>query len=392
MKYTLSGDDKVKITTVSSTSYKVDATSAGADVYNATTKKLTTASGTTTAVDANAVLYVKVGSSYYAYNLRSAKDIKATGTAGTNDVTVNFMLKDGLVIAAYMELTAKPGTSTNNTVYGIVTDSVGTFEINNTTYHKYVVAVDDNSDNNVVVNLESADLAAGDLVYFDVDANAQYNGAANSGKDIIKVTGTAAAVKKFDAATKLITYYTSTERADINSAYTGTGDVQANTLDKDYKVIYVDKDGKKGGENIGVNEFDGTKGYANAILLDKDSDGLIDVIFVETSGKVNMASSGFGGTKTVTLVNTNGTIAAVGGTNGAYEVTPSTTTPAVGATFTVTVKCTSVDGANTKGERVTVTYNSVAKTLDFTTAGTQTVTFTAVDGQTNVTAAVAAIA
>ena len=390
VKYTLSGDDKVKITEVSTSTYTVGATPTGADVYNATTKKITTGASATKAVASDAVLYVKVGSSFYAYNLRSAKDIKATGTAGTNDVTVNYMTNsDGLVIAAYMALSAKPGTSTNNTVYGIVKAYNGTREIENDTYYQYVVAVDDNEDNDIVVNLSTSSLSTGDLVSFEMDTKGLYNGAAASGKDIVIVSGTAAAVKKFDAANLLITYYTGTSRANANSEYVGSS-LNATTLDKDYKVIYVDKDGKKGGENIGVNAFDGTTGYANAILLDKDSDGLVDVIFVETSGKVNMGGAGFGATTTVTLTNSNTTIGASAGVNGAYTVGLSTTTPEVGATFTVTVTCTSVDAANTNGERVTVTYDGTSKTLDFTAAGTKTVTFTAT-ATGSVSAAVAKI-
>ena len=64
----------------------------------------------------------------------------------------------------------------------------------------------------------------------------------------------------------------------------------------------------------------------------------------------------------------------------------------MGKTFTVTVKCGSVDGNNTNGEVVTVTYNSEDKAVEFTGADStgKTVTFTAVKGATDVTASVAA--
>ncbi|MEY8403922.1 hypothetical protein AALA54_11370, partial [Oscillospiraceae bacterium 44-34] len=117
----------------------------------------------------------------------------------------------------------------------------------------------------------------------------------------------------------------------------------------------------------------------------------VDVSFTCAAGQTAVTASVAKANK-VTLSNQNATINAATGTNGAYTVELTPVDPVETTEFTVTVKCTSVDGNNTNGETVTVTYNGEEKAVKFTTADAtgQTVKFTAVSGQTNVTASVAA--
>ena len=375
VKYTLSGDDQVKISAVQTKGANTVATAP----WDADSKLLTydnNGTDTTTVAASNAVAYVKVGSDYYAFNLRGLKDINETGVVSTA-----MKNSDGLVAAAYMELATRPSGGTANTIYGIVSSYVGVRSIDNTSYNQYTVAT--SADNSVTVNLPiGSTMSTGSLVYFDESSDAIYNGAAASGKDIVILNlsmANAVAVKSYDASAGLLSYYDGTSRASANQAFTGTGSVLAYTLEKDVKIVYVDADGKKGGEEIGVTQFDGNTGYANAVVLDIDNDNIIDAVYVETSGKVNLlGDAAFAGVSNVSIT----VPSSLSKDTNAYTAAGSTTVE-VGATFTVSVTCATFNQVSS----VAVTYNGTTQTLTFTSAGTQAVSFTAAAGVTSVTLA-----
>ena len=385
VKFTNSGDDQVKISLVETGTAITGTGSGKANVWNADTKNLTY-TGTTTAVAASdAVAYVKVTSggntNYYAYSLRNLRTINNT----VSGVVVGAIVDSdtGLVEAAYMELTYRPGGSTANTLYGIVSAYVGVRSIDDTTYYQYTV--DTSADNSVTVYADdNTSIAAGDLVYFEESSDQTYDASA----DFHKLTSSnAVAVNSYNEAAKLLTYYTATSRTDASQAFTGTGTPTSVTMDDEAVVVYVDADGKKGGEVIGVSKFDGTTGYANAAIKDTDSDGLYDVIFVETSGEVNLlGNAAFGSVTTGTITNSNPSISGSG--NGTYTVTVPGTAE-VGATFNVTVACSGL-GSGHASETVTVTYNSVSQNITFTAASSKTVSFTCASGSNAVTASVTA--
>ena len=96
-------------------------------------------------------------------------------------------------------------------------------------------------------------------------------------------------VKEYDEG-ETLTYYTKVTPGD--KVYTGAdADLVTQAVDDDVVVAYVNLDDTdKAGENIGVNEFSATTGYANAVVV-YDTDGkTIVAIFVETSDEVNMAT------------------------------------------------------------------------------------------------------
>jgi acetyltransferase-like isoleucine patch superfamily enzyme len=151
-------------------------------------------------------------------------------------------------------------------------------------------------------------------------------------------------------------------------------------------IGYIDGDNYTTGDDIGVNAFDVSTGYAN-IVFHTDDDGNVDYILVETSGERNLDSNEFGLTGGFALGSAP-TVTASVGTKGAYT-SEVPTRAQDGRSFTVKVKCESIDSNNTTlGETVTVTYNSVPKTITFTSAEvgtTKTVTFEGASGQTAVT-------
>ena len=371
-----------------------------AKVWNKTTKTLTY-SGTSTAVassDAAAFVHSAANSEFYAYSLRGLGNINNTASTG---VKVAYYMKDGQIVATYMELGSKPGTNSADTLYGIVTGYVGTRTIDDDTFYRYTVAV--GRDEDVEVNVTTTALAAGKLVKFDEATDAQYVAGdfeiLVSADDTVLAGGHTylAAVKDYSESNRLLTYYTGASRANINDTFIGTGATSV-TVDKDVKIVYVNAKDNEAGSDVGVGAFDASTGYAN-VVFHTDTDGVVDAIIVESSGKANLASTAsnknvgttaFGTTAGVTL--TLADVTASSGSNAAYTLTSDKATPAVGETFTVTVTLAgAIDAANSK-ETVTVTYNGVDKTVDFTAAGAKTVTFTAVAGQTAVTSSAAGTA
>lgn len=380
-----------------------------ARAWDKTAKTLTYATTSTAVASSDAALFILVdknangtwdaGEDFFAYNMRGVGNINNTAT---NGVKVAYYLKDGQAVAAYMVLTAKPGSSTADTLYGIVTGYNGTRTLNDDTYYQYTVAV--GRDEDVVVNVDDAStLAAGDLIMFDEATDTKYtgnDGTKNSTGDIthlVTATGTPEAksdiiaVKDYNESNRLLTYYTDLARPSVTGEFTGT--MASITVDKDVKIVYVNAKDNEAGEEVGVGAFDASTGYANAVFH-TDDDGIVDAILVETSGKANLdkygsgknaATTNFGGTAVVTL-GAAPSISASAGANAAYTTAYSNATPAVGAEFNVTVTLAgAIDAANSK-ETVSITYNGETKTVDFTAAGSKSVTFTAAAGQTAVTA------
>ena len=133
-----------------------------------------------------------------------------------------------------------------------------------------------------------------------------------------------------------------------------------------------------------MTAFDGNTGSANVLVAnsDGDADGVIDVIFVETSGETNIVSSVAGSFGVKNNMVSISVPASLTKTN-TYTASGSASVEA-GAAFTVSVNCTIY---NDPVESVDVTYNGDTQTLTFSGRGTQSVTFTAVAGQTSVTLA-----
>ena len=282
-------------TTDSSSNAAYTKVDAGKTVYNDTSK---TVNGVVTSSDC--VLFVTTDGTtaadnltsdreFKAYNIRSLKDV----VAGANAVHTIKVLDDSRVVAVFALLGKAPGGATDDVVYGIVSESNGTFEIDNTEYSRYTVA---SNDDNYIVNLKTGSLTMGDIVAFAPSADEEYtvsdftvlssdDAYTDEEKSIDGSTYTVSTVAiKNQPEDDLLTYYTSTTGDD--DSYTGENETTKAVAD-DVVVTYVDVDNDAAGEEIGITGFDTVTGYLNAIIV-VDGDGVICSIIIETSGEDNI--------------------------------------------------------------------------------------------------------
>ena len=282
VKYVQTSDSVIKIKEVHKEAITVEA---GKTIYNKDTKSLSTKADASTSmvVSSDAPAYItNSDEDIKVYKLRDLKTI--TAKAATK---VNYVVDDSKVIAAYIELNARPTGSTADTVYGEVTSANGTKKVDGDYYSEYVVTCND-TPYTVYTNQS---LKKKQIVSFDPTSDNIYD--ANDikvyGKDMKDTVAKAVYVKEYDEG-ETLTYY---KKVTLNDkVYTGAdADLVTQAVDDDVVVAYVDLDDTdKAGENIGVNEFSATTGYANAVVV-YDTDGkTIVAIFVETSDEVNMAT------------------------------------------------------------------------------------------------------
>ena len=339
VKYASINSSNVMDLTAVSVKYDTGMTVAGGDtpVYNKDTKEF---NGVMT--DSTGVLFAKVGSKYYSYNIRSLNNITVANAAKYGSVTNS----DGKVIAAYVELGAKPSGSTTDTIYGIVSADKGVVKVGDD-YQKAYVVSNNNGDYDVYMGASSTKLEKGDIVYFDKSADNVYNDA-----DVTKVTA-GIYVKELDKG-NVLSYFTSVTDAGSNG-FVGNG-LQNVALDSDAQIVYVNQDGDKAGSDIGVNGFDKITGYANAAIV--VSNGKIDAIIVESSNECDILSASKATqdkpgsadvAETITITVTNTGIAAVTGADlknadgTAVDSAVATATASV-TTGTVTINVTEQTG------------------------------------------------
>ena len=281
VKYVQTSDSVIKIKEVSDKTVTVNQ---GAIIYNKDTKSLSTKADATTSmvVASDAPAYItNSDEDIKVYKLRDLKTI--TAKAATK---VNYVVDDGKVIAAYIELNARPTGSAADTVYGEVTAANGTKKVDGDYYSEYVVTCND-TPYTVYTNQS---LEKKQIVSFDPTSDNIYD----NGDIIVYKKGRTDAkavwVDEYDAA-ETLTYYT-VAPTKVDGVFKGDDTkLTTDAVDDDVVVAYVDLDDTdKAGENIGVDEFSATTGYANAVVV-YDTDGkTIVAIFVETSDKVDMAS------------------------------------------------------------------------------------------------------
>ena len=249
------------VTTTSAASYN------GTNIYDKDTK---TFAGIVTTSDA--VLFVKTTDAithkvhYYAYNIRTLGNILNSSSSAEK-----YVLKDGKVEAAFVEMSSKPTSSTSDTVYGIVTAANGTVKVGDEYKSEYKVANDKNE--YTVYMPTTSSVVKGDIVSFDLASDNIY------GNGDVKVY-TSTDAKYIDELDKdnVLSYYDSIGGSLITKA-----------LDSDAQIVYVNQDKDKAGDDIGVNEYDSIDKYANAVVV-VGTDGKIDAIIVESSGECNVVN------------------------------------------------------------------------------------------------------
>lgn len=261
--------------------YSADNTKTG-ELYNKTAK---TFDGTVTASDCVLFVQTKSGNAvnnagtYKAYNIRTLGDIKSDSAVAYSVVKV-----DGKVVAAFIDLDKEPSGATSSAVYGIVTANKGVVEIGDGEYYnQYTVWTGAESTVNILASGKNDTLSVGDLVKYNPTSDDTYSD--NTVFTRNGAIGTKIYVKSYDESEQLLTYYTSVEKKD--GAYVGSGDAVTKAVDDDVKIIYVNADGNKAGDEIGINAFDSINGYANAMII-TDDDGIVTTILVETSGECDI--------------------------------------------------------------------------------------------------------
>ena len=130
------------------------------------------------------------------------------------------------------------------------------------------------------------DISKGDLIYFDKTSDDVYNTSGDvkkiAGTDTTGVTGLYVQVKEYDEKGQILTYAT---EATNTSGTVAWGTTKTLALDDDVVITYVNTDGNKAGEDIGVMQADTTKVDGsnkiakNAAILVKD--GKIIAIYVD---------------------------------------------------------------------------------------------------------------
>ena len=237
-----------------------------------------------------------------AQNIRGLKDITANSknyVYVTND--------DGKVVAAFINLQASVGVSTADTVFGMVTATNGTVEIDDVYYNQYIVWAGEE----ITVNIDTdgsdgngadSTLAKGSIYGFVVNSDNKYDDSTGfklvskadlaksdvsslDGFTETKASADAVAVKNYDESEQLLTYYTT--RTGDSTSPVDTSVVVTKAVADDVKIIYVDVDGNKAGDDIGVGAYDAVNNYFNALIFIND-DGVISHIVVETSGEGNV--------------------------------------------------------------------------------------------------------
>lgn len=273
VKYSVSSD-VVKI------SEKVTAKTNTKNVWNADTKVV----ADNAVAGSDAVLYVSTSDSgeYKVYNLRSLKTL----TLDAADDVYYVKNSSGRITAAFVDLQGVPSGATTSTLYGMIIADNGVVAIDEDEYRQFVVWTGEE----ITINLDDADttLKAGDYVVFDESTTATYS--EDDVKALETVSGTRTvtnvAVKEYSSSDAILSYYTKVTLS--GSVYEGAeADLKTAAMDDDAVIIYVDRDGKAAGDEIGVNPFDTSTGYANVKMV-TDKDGVIIALLVETSGECNV--------------------------------------------------------------------------------------------------------
>lgn len=259
-------------------------------LYDNDTKSFTTTSGHSMVTSGDCTLFYNNGSELKAVNIRSLNDI--TADAGTDYAYVQ---KDGKIVSAYINLGRKPSGANAATMYGIVTTDPMTTNKNGDTYTMYTVAVNDDKTTDIYVSGDSSEInkiKKGSLVAFDKSSDDTYIQDSRT-QDIRILNGEdnslAVAVTEYNENDKTITYATAMEMQGERN-YVATSKT-TKAVDSDVKIAYVNSDDDTAGSyNYGINEYDYTTGYANALLIfdgGNQSNKVVGII-VNTDPDVNV--------------------------------------------------------------------------------------------------------
>ena len=333
----------VKYVEMSNGQYKIEecgtytTTSASTEMYNKDTKTFTTG-GTKTVTDGNcALFYTNSSKEYKAANIRNLNTFSVASGKDYAYVTNS----DGKVVAAFIDMSAKPSGAASETLYGIITNDGTVTNKNGDTYTMYNIWT--GKDTVVYVDGDQKDasdvaLAKGQLVSFDESADQTYTQDKAGTHDFTILDGTATvpakgqaiAVTDYNEKDKTITF--ATKLKVEGDAYVADGKT-TKAIDNDVKIVYINADKDKAGDDgMGITSFDGTTGYANAMIVYEDNNINKKVVAI--------------------IVNTNSDTDVLG--NKTIASAKSVTKPADGTGYTVSVDKTKA----VKGDVITLTFTS----------------------------------
>ena len=379
----LTAGELVKYAERSNGQYKIEEIAYSATNYNARNNSATfyvkdtkALMGTVTAGDCP--LFYTQGSDYKVTNIRSLNNIDLSSGAKKTD----YIVKDGKVVAAFAALGSRPNGAAGDTKYGIITTDGTTTTKDGDPYTMYTIWTGEETV--VYVDGDQKDasgvaLAKGQLVSFDPAADQTYTQKQAGAHDFTILDGSAIgkgvkiAVTDYSESDKTITFANGLKVE--GNAYVETSKT-TKALDDDAQIVYIDADNNKAGESaVGINEFDGTTGYANALVVydGNNASNKIVAVIVNTNSDVDVLGQ-------QNIASTKYSVAApnVTGTSTGITATADKTTALEGETVTVTVKL----DATATATKVTVSGTNVTVTPAgaTTVAAGNTYTFTVVVG------------
>ena len=353
----------VKYAEMSNGQYKIEEAVKGDTYYNSSTREVynsdtKTFSDVVTSGDCP-LFYTDSTGAYKVANIRSLDDINITAKQYA------YAVDDGKVVAAFINLQDKPGGASDDTLYGIVTTGGQSTNKGDDPYTLFHIWTGE--DTLVYVDDAASKLSKGTLVSFDKSADDTY-----SEDDFTVLTDKAVAVTDYSEEDQNITY-AKTLKVEGN-AFVENG-VETKYIDEDAKIVYIDaKNDAAGDSGMGIEDFDATTGYANALLvLDKTDTKKVLAIIVNTNNDVDVL-----GNKTVASAFSI-TCAAVDPLATNYASSAATGSYVAGQEVKITVTA-KASGTISAGTEYTLTFAADASAIvDGLEAGNTTVKATATE-------------
>ena len=252
-------------------------------LYNKDTKAFLNG-GSLTVTDGACVLFYNNGSELKVSNIRNLDTISATA----NMMYASVIDSNGKIVAAFVDYGKKVPGASDDTLYGIITSDGQVTSKNGDPYTMFTVWTGEETTVYVEGDTVSS-LNKGALVSFDKSADDTYD---QSDFTILDGTNTAKgqaiAVSDYSEADQTITFANALKLE--GDAYVEDGKI-TKAIDEDAKIVYIDADNQtKGDDGMGITSFDGTTGYANALIVYEGgvSTNKIVAIIVNTNSDTNV--------------------------------------------------------------------------------------------------------
>ena len=308
-------------------------------LYNKDTKAFLNG-GSLTVTDGACVLFYNNGSELKVSNIRNLDTISATA----NMMYASVIDSNGKIVAAFVDYGKKVPGASDDTLYGIITSDGQVTSKNGDPYTMFTVWTGEETTVYVEGDTFSS-LNKGALVSFDKSADDTYD---QSNFTILDGTNTAKgqaiAVSDYSEADQTITFANALKLE--GEAYVEDGKT-TKAIDEDAKIVYIDADNQtKGDDGMGITSFDGTTGYANALIVYEGgvATNKIVAIIVNTNSDTDvLGKTDVMGAKTVT---TPGAISSAN--NLTASAVADKTTAVKGEVITYTVTFSGTTNAATK--------------------------------------------